>query len=109
MSTLFKSPPSTFVKCEDLKLREPGTFTAGTELGRQKLQNCKVSTSREASPVHLRNDHIVLLAIDGLLALHAAFKKRRQRRRTLRALADLDDRQLHDIGLTRDHKHWHAL
>jgi uncharacterized protein YjiS (DUF1127 family) len=64
----------------------------------------------------LRDDHIVLLAIDGLLALHTAFKKWRNRRRTLRALADLDERQLRDIGLTRDealgettHKSYRAL
>lgn len=31
------------------------------------------------------------------------------RRRTLRALADLDDRQLRDIGLTRDDRQYHAL
>jgi uncharacterized protein YjiS (DUF1127 family) len=50
----------------------------------------------------LRDDHIVLLAIDALLALHASLKRWRKRRRTLRALADLDERQLRDIGVTRD-------
>jgi len=48
------------------------------------------------------DDHIVLLAIDVLLALHASFKKWRRHRRALRALADLDERQLNDIGFTRD-------
>lgn len=57
---------------------------------------------RKASLVLLRDDHIVLLAIDAFLALHASFKKWRSRRRTLRALADLGERQLRDIGLTRD-------
>lgn len=56
----------------------------------------------KASSVLLRDDHIVLLAIDAFLALHTSFKKWRTRRRTLRALADLDERQLRDIGLTRD-------
>jgi uncharacterized protein YjiS (DUF1127 family) len=50
----------------------------------------------------LREDHIALAAIDALLALQGSFKNWRNRRRTLRALADLDDRQLRDIGLTRD-------
>ena len=35
-------------------------------------------------------------------ALHALFKNWRTRRRMLRALADLNDRELRDIGLTRD-------
>ena len=34
-------------------------------------------------------------------ALHALFKNWHTRRRTLRALADLNDRELRDIGLTR--------
>jgi uncharacterized protein YjiS (DUF1127 family) len=37
-----------------------------------------------------------------LVALHASFKKWRNYRRTLRALADLDEHQLRDIGLTRE-------
>lgn len=56
----------------------------------------------KASSVLLRDDHIVLLAIDAFLALRTSFKKWRTRRRTLRALADLDERQLRDIGLTHD-------
>ena len=43
-----------------------------------------------------------MLTINRLLALHAAFKRWRKRRKTVRALADLDERQLRDIGLTRD-------
>ena len=48
--------------------------------------------------------------LDGLLALHAAFKRWRSRRRTFRALADLDEEQLRDVGLTRGrHKSYLAL
>ena len=108
MSTLFKTAPSTFAKYKDLTLPEAGTFRARAEVGPKKLRNCKASTGREAWSKLLRDDHIILLAIDGLLALHAAFKKWRLHRKTLRALADLDDRQLRDIGLMRDHKHYHA-
>jgi hypothetical protein len=74
MSILFKIPPGTFAKYENLK--RPAAYT-------------------------LRDDHLVLLTIDRLLALHAAFRRWRKRRKTLRALADLDERQLRDIGLTR--------
>ncbi|HXX07118.1 MAG TPA: DUF1127 domain-containing protein [Pseudolabrys sp.] len=38
-----------------------------------------------------------------------AFKRWRQRRKTFRALAELDDRQLRDIGLTREQTHYRAL
>jgi len=57
----------------------------------------------------LRDNHLVLLTINRLLALHAAFKRWRKRRKTVRALADLDERQLRDIGLTRDDVHYEAL
>lgn len=56
----------------------------------------------KASSAHLRDDHIILLVIDSLVTLHTSFKKWRRHRRTLRALADLDETQLRDIGLTRD-------
>ena len=103
MSTLFRCPPNTSVKHEHVKLPEGSTIAtcidgAGQRLGRKRSG----TAAHDASPVLLRDDHIVLLAIDGLLALHAAFKKWRQHRKTSRALADLDDRQLRDIGLTRD-------
>jgi uncharacterized protein YjiS (DUF1127 family) len=49
------------------------------------------------------------LAIDALLALHTLFKKWRSHRRTLRELADLDDHQLRDIGLTRDGSQYRSL
>ena len=102
MSTLFRCPPSAFVKHDDLKLPVANNITTGVEGARQKLeQKCNSSAINGASSVLLRDDHIVLLAIDALLALHASFKKWRNHRRTLRALADLDERQLRDIGFTR--------
>ena len=92
MSTLFRCPPRSFVKHHDSKL------PAASITGETVRKNCNSSAARDV----LRDDHLVLLAIDAVLALHASFKKWRNRRRTLRALADLDDRQLRDIGLTRD-------
>ena len=82
MSILFRNPPGPFTTYENLE-RPP------------------------TDP--LRDDHLVLLTINRLLALHAAFKRWRKRRKTLRALADLDDRQLRDIGLTRDDVHFEPL
>src|SRR5262245_59996704 len=82
MSTPFKIPPGTFVEYEN-------------------------PMSPAAEP--LRDDHLVLLTIDRLLALHAAFKRWHKRRKTLRALADLDVRQLRDVGLTRDQGHYEPL
>jgi len=49
----------------------------------------------------LRDGHSVTIAIEALVALHGAFKQWRRRRRTLKALAELDEHQLRDIGLTR--------
>ena len=82
MSVLFENPPRTFTEYENSK-------------------------SSAANP--LRDDHLVLLTINRLLALHAAFKRWRKHRKTLRALADLDERQLRDIGLTRDDVHFEPL
>ena len=82
MSTLFKNSPGTFAEYEN---------------------------RNSPAPDILRGDHLVVVTIDRLLALQAAFKRWRKRRKTLRALADLDDRQLRDIGLTRDDRHYHAL
>jgi uncharacterized protein YjiS (DUF1127 family) len=82
MSALFENPPNTFAKYENPQ-------------------------SPAANP--LRDDHPVLLAIDHLLVLRTAFKKWRKRRKTLRALADLDERQLRDIGITRDDVRYEAL
>ena len=99
MSILFKNPPSIFAKHEDIRFPRASAFTDKTKFVRQECQ----------APSVLREDHIVLLAVDGLLAIHAIFKRWRHRRRTLRALAGLDDRQLRDIGLTREQTHYHAL
>jgi uncharacterized protein YjiS (DUF1127 family) len=82
LSALFKNPPGTFAEYEN-------------------------PNSPAANP--LRDDHLVLLTINRLLALHAAFKRWHKRRKTLRALADLDERQLRDIGLTRDQVHYEPL
>ena len=96
MSTLFRCSPSTFVKHDGLKLSEANASVEGTgqKLGR-KYNSPAVN---DASSVLLRDDHIVLLAIDALLALHAAFKKWRNHRRTLRVLAELDETQLSNLS-----------
>ena len=49
----------------------------------------------------VRDGHIIIALIDALAPLYMSFKQWRSRRRTLKALADLDDHQLRDIGLTR--------
>ena len=93
MSTLFRSPPDIFVKHENLPLT---TLTAPTERPRPRPEpGCK------STPV-LRDDHIVLILVDAMVTLHVSFNKWRTHRRTLKALAGLDERQLHDIGLTRE-------
>ena len=63
--------------------------------------NCKSKTPCKTSSGLLKEDHIVLLAIDALLAARAAVRRWLACRRTRRALAALDDRQLRDIGVTR--------
>jgi Domain of unknown function (DUF1127) len=98
MSELFKFPHA-FVR--------NGNFGNTNEAGIR--EHCK-SAGGENRSVPLRNDHVVLWAIDGLLTLHAALVRWRSRRRTLRALAELDDEQLRDVGLTRGHhKSYRAL
>ena len=77
-----------------IRFKNPGAFVGYENLKR---------------PPILRDDHLVLLTINRLLALHAAFRRWRKRRKTLRALADLDERQLRDIGLTRDDVHFEPL
>lgn len=67
--------------------------------------NCNGTTPanhpRKADPVLLREDHLILLLIDGAVAVHAAVRRWLERRRTRQALAALDAHQLRDIGLTR--------
>lgn len=96
MSGLFRFP-NFFAKHDGYKVNSTNAVD-GPEL----KGDCKSSAAADNQSVLLRDDHIILLAIDGLLALHASFKKWRSRRRTILALADLDERQLLDIGLTRD-------
>lgn len=88
MSVLFQHRTIAFLKHDDNeKLDVKNVNTAG-------------GGSRLSEPA-LREDHIVLLAIDAVLALHAITKRYFERRRTRRILAELDDRQLRDVGLTR--------
>ena len=51
--------------------------------------------------VAFRDSHIIIAVIDALAALYVSFKQWRGRRQTLKALAELDEHQLRDIGLTR--------
>ena len=90
--TLSRFSHSTFVKDESQRGK----------------QTCNGPMVQKAPSILLRDDHIVLLAIDAVLALHASLKRWRKRRRTLRALADLDERQLRDIGLTGDYPFFEA-
>jgi uncharacterized protein YjiS (DUF1127 family) len=102
MSTQFRHPPKTFVKHDALKLFEANSIATGVEHTEPRLKkNCNNPVVRKSSPGLLREGHIVFLAVDVLVALHASFRKWRNHRRTLRALADLDEHQLRDIGLTR--------
>ena len=76
-------------------------------------QICKItmksttkSTTRGATPNKpdprlLREDHILCLIMDAGLAIQAAVKRQLARRRARRALADLDEHQLRDIGVSR--------
>ena len=95
MSNLFRIHRSSFVACE----------APAVERGR--------TVRPDGKPVFLRDDHIVLLAIGGLLALRASIKKWWDRWRTMRALERLDASQLRDLGLMRErsglHKSYRAL
>jgi len=85
MSTQFQIP-SNFVRRDDIKLCLGDTVE-------------HVEPKRSKEPVPLRNSHIVLYAVDALVT---SFTKWRNHRITLRALVDLNEDQLRDIGLTRD-------
>jgi uncharacterized protein YjiS (DUF1127 family) len=99
MSIQFRTPPHTFVEHDDRKLFGANTFHIDQAAPKR---NNNSSGGCRNSPASLRNDHLVLLAIDALVALRAWFKKWRDHRRTLRALANLDEHQLSDIGVTRE-------
>src|SRR5512144_792937 len=94
MSGLFRFPRS-FVRHDNFEAgNRPVTVNALYELEKVADRN-----NRSAA---LRDDHIILAVIDGLFYLNASFRRWRNRRRTLRALADLDETQLRDIGVARD-------
>jgi uncharacterized protein YjiS (DUF1127 family) len=97
MSMQFRFSTGTFVNHDDIRL-----FGArATEHFERKLkEKCNKPLVVKSPP--LRDGHIVLLAIDVLVALHAAYRKWRNQRRTLKALEELDEHQLRDIGLTRE-------
>ena len=85
MSTQYRTSPSAFVRYD-----------------KREVLGAENNVCRRSPPPSLRGGRIIMLAVDGLAALRALLKKWRNRRRTLRALAELDEDQLRDIGLTRD-------
>ena len=110
MSKQLRTVPSVFLHYHGLTLPERAIDRTQLEGHQQRIQQKHDnSCQHQASDVLLRDDHIVLLTIDALLALYGSFKKWRNRRRTLTALADLDDHQLRDIGLTRDGDRYRSL
>jgi len=109
MSKHLRTVPSVFTHYQGLTLPQPAADRTQREGGQQRLQQKRDGSCQPQASFVLRDDHVVLLAIDALLALHASFKKWRNRRRTLSALADLDGRQLRDIGLTRDGNQYRSL
>ena len=110
MSKHFRTVPSVFLHYHGFTLPQHAVDRTQLEGDQERLhQKHDGSCQHQASFVLLRDDHVVLLAIDTLLALHASFKKWRNRRRTLLALGDLDDHQLRDIGLTRNGDQYRSL
>src|SRR5262249_60447504 len=87
------------VKHDEVKLFGANTIDDGHAAPKKTNNKSVVGNTPQAL---LRDGHLVLLAVDGLGALQASFKKWRNHRRTLRPLADLDQHQLRDIGLTRE-------
>jgi uncharacterized protein YjiS (DUF1127 family) len=104
MSTQFRFPRN-FVRHDDLRLSSGG---AREHVEPKPKRKCGGPVFGEGS-APLRDSHIVLFAIDVVVMLHASFKKWRNHRLTLRALDDLDERQLRDIGLTRDEARYRAF
>ena len=100
MSELFKFPYA-FVRHGDCD--NTGAAEAKTS------EHCRSAGGKNRS-ILLRSDHLVLWALEGLLAFHAALKRWRSRQRTFRALGELDEEQLRDVGLMRGHhKSYQAL
>ena len=99
MSIQFRFPPGAFVKHDGIKLFD-AQAAGHVERKLKEKRDKPVACKSPSAP--LRDDHIVLLAVDVLVALYAAFRKWRNHRRTLRALDELDEHQLRDIGLRRE-------
>ena len=55
----------------------------------------------KADPRPLREDHLLSLIMDAVLAARLAIRRWLNGRRTRQVLAALDEHQLRDIGLTR--------
>ena len=109
MSKHFRTVPSVFLRYHGLTLPQHAVDRTQLEGGQERLHQKRDGSCQHQAFVLLRDDHVVLLVIDTLLALHASFKKWRNRRRTLLALGDLDDHQLRDIGLTRNGDQYRSL
>lgn len=90
--------PRVFVRSDNVDATEGDKIKA---VGTSISPECSTAGHKKQS-ILLPDDHLVLLAVDGVLALHALFVKWLRRRRTSRALAELDRRQLRDIGLARE-------
>src|SRR5262245_54672053 len=80
MSKHLRTVPGGLLYYLGSALPQRGTQKASVGHDSQKLQ--QKPCQDEASSALLRDDHIVLLAIDALLALHASFRKWRNRRKT---------------------------
>ena len=65
------------------------------------MQNSKWPPPDKAEPGQLRQDHILLLVMDALLAGYAAVRHWWERWQTRQVLAELNEQQLRDIGVTR--------
>jgi uncharacterized protein YjiS (DUF1127 family) len=96
MSIQFRFPPA-FPKHNYIKL-----FDAQDAEHVERKGKSDKPVARKSPLAPLREGHIILLVIDVLVTLHAAFRKWRNHRRTLRALEELDEHQLADIGLRRE-------
>jgi len=97
--------PCNFVRHDNLRLSSGGTIEH-VELEPERKGN---RSAFDEGPTPLRDSYIVLFAIDVLVMLHASFIRWRNHRLTLRALADLDEYQLRDIGLTRDERRYRSF
>jgi|SRR4029450_6408203 uncharacterized protein YjiS (DUF1127 family) len=104
MSTQFRIPRN-FVRHDDIRSCSGGVVEHVEPKGKR---NCN-SSPLHKEPTPLRDSHIVLYAVEASITLYASLKEWRNRRRTLRSLADLEEHQLRDIGLTRDETGYHAL